>query len=164
MTDHLKAIVGAIGAFAKPSPLLWRLISRAIGIVVWGGMLLLAGCDDAFINPKSEVVQRLQKAGGVDKVNKEAMAIFDRYRTNEPVWFFGPRLQEVPTIASLSDNERVILEQRGDTNRTCINVAYGSHRNTKVLLIYDPRRVPTDDRLAGYLQITTNIFLRRVRP
>jgi hypothetical protein len=159
----------------------FRIILLGFGMLVVfvvGGVMFL---NRHTVITNDQVMARLEKAGGVDEVNKEAEVIFSVFGTNDvfilqdygiphlndyPEMKSHPEIKSFPAIFALGD---VVMVQGGSFNTAPeIHVRYGKHNQAKTIDIFPPsfdvNKATNFSNISvflsdpSYLRVTNNIF------
>ena len=121
-----------------------------LGLAICLGVLCELGCGKSKASKtqnnssvaKTEVDKIFEIAGGVDKINQEAKAIFDRFGTKEDKILLESDLKDFPAICSLYNHDirQVHVELFGETSNFApqISIAIVRHRSLKVIHIFPP--------------------------
>ena len=105
---------------------------------------------------------------GMEAINKDALAVFDRFGTTNSEAFY-PELQQLESFPALKDltgrlgsYSLVILEPRRAGDPEHLKIRCGSHFNCHFIYVFDPRvSVETNSPMfQGLSPLTNNVFLR----
>ena len=128
-----------------------------IGVVmICLGLFCELGCMRSEMT-NAQVTEMFDKAGGVDKVNREAKIIFDRFGTNESKVIFGSDLTNFPAISSLG--KPFFLQNNFSNWSAHIEIPFGTHYQRNFIFIFNsgsPIEFPYASRC---IQVATNIFV-----
>jgi len=127
-------------------------------VIILLGIALGPGCSRREVTA-TEVAEMFERVGGVEKVSKEARAIFDRFGTNEFRFIYDQDLREFPAIAALGNSVGIYPKASGVPAN--IRIRFGPHANTKFIFIYDPNESSgvKQQAAAGFIEVTNNIFV-----
>lgn len=101
---------------------------------------------------RKKVIQLLEKAGGVEKIEKEASMIFNEFSvlSKKEQLSYQIDLSKAPFIASLGNSVKIFP--------SFIKVQYPSRGREKVFFIFDPDKNP-DLSKNLFVQVLDNIFI-----
>jgi hypothetical protein len=117
----------------------------------------------------AQVTEMFDKAGGVDKVNREAKIIFDRFGTNNPDFLSESDLKDFPAISALGNSVGTFLQPTVVTFHQSIKIDFpphirvrrGLHSNTMLIFIFEPNKVTELKDASSFVQVTSNIFVTK---
>src|SRR2546428_6137387 len=97
------------------------------------GVVLGMGCNSSTQTDNEttliEAQNMLKKAGGEDKVKKEAKQVFARFGTEKTRFIVDSELKEFPAIAALGNSVDIHAPSPGFPAN--ISIRYGTHERTK---------------------------------
>ena len=110
-----------------------RFVLLAVGL---SSVLMVGGCGGA--RPQVQLKEVLKQQGGIDKINREAIAMFDYFATNRgdrfhPYWQVEEKLN-CPVLRSLSRGYGIFVERDVFGTPECIRVPYGTHQTQSITL------------------------------
>jgi hypothetical protein len=146
-----------------------RIVSKSAAVRIIIFLILFVVFPLAIVNgwglhskmTSSRALAMLDNAGGVQKLNEEAKAIFSQYATNTEQPLYGSGLEDYPEVAKLG-NAVEILPDSPELPRH-IRIRFGPHTQTRFIFIFDPTKPinPNDQLFKTSIYVTSNIFVTK---
>jgi len=106
----------------------------------------------------------IDRAGGLAKINAEAMKMLDRFGTKTDQSMNSSDLSEFDSISAMGDS--ILIGSEDPNNPACVEIRSGSRDNPHYLFIYDERKLfKLTNHLSwvftnspSLIRVSTNIF------
>lgn len=127
---------------------------------IGAGLILLFafGVYNFMSSGPARIPEILQSQEGIDRVNKEAKALWDKHMfnlTNVKI-LDGSELESYPSIAALGENVSLYSISNLPAH---IQVRTSKNRNVRFIFIFEPGTKPKWEKAKSTIEIDSNIFV-----
>lgn len=109
---------------------------------------------------RKTIISFLEKAGGIEKVEKEASIILNEFYSlpNREQLLYQVDFKKAPSIVSLGNSVKVVPFPENKSFPAVIQVKYVSRMREKIIFIFDPK-ASLDLNKNLFVQVVNNIFI-----